>query len=801
MADDHESEKDSEGNDDTHAKEEEIVLQVETVCAVPQQRSSFFGGRSTSRNGRTAVNGNMRHSEAMRRERSLMQSAEKVVKAKKQAKRSQNVALLAIGVAVLGFLAMFAVVILGNEVSKDMFPEDNSNNELKTRSGGLVTVGQATSYTTLFDLPAFDTETLAHLKQLTLVLAYRSASRAPGSGVSLLDTTLNIVSALKARGGNACTLFGSSGAKVVIDSNARTAFAIIDGKYYIVRDIEPASSRDRRLSMTGGLRLLSGDEFFTPEHGFQRQANGAVGRKLASASTIRGYAEFSISAAAGLLDYANSQGPEVYTTVYMRGTAYMLGADGTGSMSAQVYYSAANPNSSAVLLEEIGGTRILINTSGAGAMYVFNAAGILTNCSDAMPAEMTPGGALTELSVRAVNDSLTLVSEDQELGDAVFEVDYYELDPSSIPSVFLSPSGEECSATLSPPPPAPPTSKFVNPANASASIEGLIQTAINASGIDTSGRRLADLMAEGSKMWRSRDVGDSLQDTVEHVRRLWGTSTYGASSYSMWQSASGAYSGYGTGGYFTDWVECTAGNANAQFHYTCDARGCNMNLGFAGSDDISDWLQNAQIWGGGPGNHHSGFYNYQNDLKTCVNYHRNLLKSWGIPLEYIVGHSLGGAAATIYSELHGQADRGVVTFGAPKTNLNSASLRGWRFIHRDDPVPSNMCFLGCPLIGHKHVVSRVYEYYDELTCWDERVERREQEKRNQCSSTWWKFWCWFEYVWVTVTEWVRSCRWDKKIRYISNTNFAYAFSNILWSVYGMVTKHSGYGDYPSITLS
>jgi len=774
--------------------------------AEPSDKSDGASPRSEGTKGRSRSSIKfMRPSEQERRERAIMQSANLVHKADMRARQSRKAAILAIGVAIIAFISLFCVVFLANEVSKEMTPSNNDH-ELRTRTGELIRVGQAISFSTIFDLPSFSTETLANLEKVTILLSHAPTSR-PSGGASQtsqpLGTTLHIVSAVKVLGGNACTLFGASGAKLTIDSNARTAFAIVDGKHYLVRDAEGTSARQRRLARRGGVRLLSAEEFFTPEHGFD--ATGA--RRLSSASAIKGYAEFAISAAAGLLDYANAQSDKQYTSIYLRGTAYMLGGDGSGSMQAEVYYSALDPNASAIFLQQVGGTKMLINASGAGVMYIFSATGALTNCSDSMPEEMYPTDALSEVTVKAVNETLTLVAQEETLGDAVFEVDYYELDPPVIPSVFVQPSGDECTATLEIPPPPPPATPHVNPTDVNASIEGLIQTALNTTNASISGRRLKDLMAEGARLWSARDEEQSLQDTAEYLRakhaRLlsWASSTLGATSNSLWHSSWGAYSGYSTDGHWTDWVECSAGNANAQFHYMCDWRGCNMNLAFAGSDDIKDWLQNTEIWAGATGIHAKGFYDYQNSLKSCVQYHRELLKSWGIPLEYVVGHSLGGAAAVIYSDIHGAARRGVVTFGAPKSHLASATVAGWRFFHRDDPVPSNLCFLGCPLAFHRHVVSNVRENYDELVCWNERVESREREKRKECASTWWKFWCWFEYVWVTVVEWVRSCRWEKKVRTISNTNFAYDYWSLLYSIYGAVAKHGSYGEYPSLRLT
>jgi hypothetical protein len=146
----------------------------------------------------------------------------------------------------------------------------------------------------------------------------------------------------------------------------------------------------------------------------------------------------------------------------------------------------------------------------------------------------------------------------------VFEVDYYELDPPEVPAFFISPSEDDCAATLpnaSPPPPPAPV--IFNPTDVNASIEGLIQVGINVSGTSASGRRLGELMAEGVGLWRSRPQSDTLPEVYSHVRRMWGAAT-AATSNELWHAADGSYVDTDTSGRYTDWAECKASNANAQ---------------------------------------------------------------------------------------------------------------------------------------------------------------------------------------------------------------------------------------------
>jgi len=419
-----------------------------------------------------------------------------------------------------------------------------------------------------------------------------------------------------------------------------------------------------------------------------------------------------------------------------------------------------------------------------------------------MPSEMYPTEAFQDITVKAVDESLSLVVEEDDLGESVFVVEYYEVDPVETPAMFVMPSPDDCDATLPATSPSPPIVAFVNPTDVNASIQGLIQVGINSTGTTTTGRRLDELMSAGAELWGARPEEETLPEIASHVRRLWGAAT-STTSNEMWYASGGGYDG-NPEGRFTPWSTCVSGNARAQFFYKCDHRGCNMNLAFAGSDDWKDWVfNNANLFPGGPGGkYHAGFYNYQNWLSGCVNNYRNQLRGWGIQLDYITGHSLGGGAATVYAQEHGNGLKGTVTYGAPKTNqviAGGSRVTGWRFMHADDPVTSSACFLGCAMRLHQHVVSSATEYYDKLECWNERASRRVQSKVKKCQKKWWKFWCWFEVAWTTVYEWVRSCAWKKKMRSVGYS-FAHNFYSLIWGAYGALAKHSAYAEYPSINL-
>ena len=223
-----------------------------------------------------------------------------------------------------------------------------------------------------------------------------------------------------------------------------------------------------------------------------------------------------------------------------------------------------------------------------------------------------------------------------------------------------------------------------------------------------------------------------------------------------------------------------------------------MALAFAGSDDIGDWLKNADKEKDSSGKYHKGFKTYVDMLSPCVETYRALLRVWGIEIDYIVGHSLGGAAATIYAQEFGNGLSGVATYGAPKTNFKKGTpLKGWRFYHDNDPVTSNLCFLGCPLKKLHHVTTRAIKYYDVIKTIDVKESKKVKSKAKKCKKKWWKFWCWFELIWTVVYEWVSNIRTDKCIsapNSLAKANkgkgFAHNFWNLITGIWGAIGTYT-----------
>jgi len=192
-------------------------------------------------------------------------------------------------------------------------------------------------------------------------------------------------------------------------------------------------------------------------------------------------------------------------------------------------------------------------------------------------------------------------------------------------------------------------------------------------------------------------------------RKLWGGR--GLNGHTASQLASFGYDGSLPGGW-NYWSDCINSNSVARFAYSYPV----MVLSYAGTNDMWDALQDLKTWGNAQ--YHGGFYDYVIMTKSCVDSRVNLLSSWGIPLSYITGHSLGGAAATVYQQLSNNGAT-VVTFGAPKTSKNTACRSsGVRIFNEKDPVASNgLGILG----GFNHDVTSSRQAYES----------------SYCSSSWW----------------------------------------------------------------
>ena len=808
-----------------------------------------------------------------------------IIREKKAKKKWRRATFLSIVMAVIGFIIMFGVVVVANEFSKEL-KTSNEAHEMRAPTGELLTVGQAKSYATLFDLPAFDTETLAHLQQLTIVVTPREGGQAH-------HATLSIVSAMKGLHATSCTLFGASGSKVVIDTQSHSAFAVIDGANYVVHDLETAQQRERRLGAKAVPRLHTEDEFFTAAYGFQVERDAATGavvrRRLQSESELQGYAEFALVAARGVLDYFSEQDGVDYQTVYMAGTMY---ADGdTTGVGMHLFYSKADVNSLAMATQTAESSTLFSNrVDNSSALtpfvYMYGAGGKLQECMPARRVEGSPweaenstiDEAALSLALHAVGDSLTVVLPgESDDDDWVFVVDTYALDVTfGSYAIFEAPTDDACIAThASPDEEEPPVVTHDGPfveTDPDAAVDALLQSMLNESDVDrrlSSARRLEDVMEDGKVLihqalarGRESKTTDEDLDAMEQDakalqlqkgRRLShaGRTKNSASSKEMFNV--GAYAAYGgikgdtcknhkhksTCRSYNHRTFAVCENANAKAIFTVKYKGWGSSrsmlvaLSFAGTDDGGDAMADLNYFvktGPSGTKYHGGFLGYVQQLAPCINPIRDALRRDGIELDFITGHSLGGAAATVYAQEYGEPLVGVATWGAPKTNYGSSGsvVKGWRFWHEDDVVSGNLCavnglitFLcpicgaifsaangGCPLSQYRHKVSKSYEYYDKLVC--DGGKARSAANRivgsNRCR--WWQWGCHASWAARWAAAYARNlCTWRKKRKSVYSTK-AYSGWYILNA--GVHTKYGEWEhswsrtyktDYSVITMS
>jgi len=579
----------------------------------------------------------------------------------------------------LGFIAMVSVLLLGLSVGGNaiaMFvivneakdtQTDSATHELRTTDGELITTGDALSYTPLFDLPAFDTSTLTKIRSVTLQLSAAS---------STFEATLTIVGAIKQHGQTSVTLHAADGSRVYIDSTSNVAMAHIDGKAYIID-----ATRRRALASKATPRMYSEDDFFVAELGFEisKDEQGLVRRRLSTDSHLYGFAAIAVSATRAILDATSSNSPVVYTSILLKGMMYKIDEDVGEQVAIEVYHSKVPVNKSSTDLLAITASTstarmtargmALLTDYAIGFSFIYDEQGVLKECK---PNSLTEAEVLSleEFVQMETSNGGQLILRDPN-GTTVIAVESYEVDPVAKPSTLTAPTPAACAA-LGGDPPAEEGLEFTEP------------TEVN----ETDPMFLEEMDEEDDEHDNQTHFLNGR--LLRHSRRgsYWGRSIYHGA---LLEAAIGGYREKPVTAGWRLHAQCFTNGATAKFLYKSGA----MVLSFAGTEmtDFRDWRNNLNVWSTHVNGKtvHAGFYSYQNSLSRCVNNHKNNLAGRGIPLSYIVGHSLGGASATVYAQMHGNARHGVVTFGAVKTRYNGqCSVAGTRYMHESDPAAGNL---------------------------------------------------------------------------------------------------------------
>jgi len=245
-----------------------------------------------------------------------------------------------------------------------------------------------------------------------------------------------------------------------------------------------------------------------------------------------------------------------------------------------------------------------------------------------------------------------------------------------------------------------------------------------------------------------------------------------------WELSQGAYGGGDTPSGFSMWKKCETDHAIAKFYWNNNYEVVAF-AGTSGLTDFGDWKDNLDR------DHrtengittHEGFYEYQRLLWDCVNEGISQNNAWGYKMTHVIGHSLGGAAATVYMQQakkdapsgtkSGLANARVMTFGAPKTRVgDSCTVAGDRIAHEKDAISSNVMGL---MGDFNHDVTTAF---------------RSKEHSNYCSSDCWLGCCPWGWSWRKGTFSENSCGYNSG-----------GCSWVADCAYYFGTVHLNYGDY------
>jgi len=506
-------------------------------------------------------------------------------------------------------------------------------------------------------------------------------------GSNKFEATFGVASVLKSKSKNAITLLTSDGSSILIDRDAAVATVEISGKRYFADGGDEGNKR-RRAQQAGEPRLYSADEFFVPENGFKVTLEGNMRRLAAQWSA--GFAALSVAAGEELLDHYNdaSGNGAQYTSIYFSGSI----AAGDKTYPAKVYFTSDESAFAGSRISITDGARTEITDYGLNFLYR-KTGSTVDSC---LP--------LSSSNLADYKKALSAIkSVDVTMGGAVVRISTTSGDGFVYihgPSVVLDAPADSLPL---------PTDDECRAAHAMTSS-------------DDSRRELGD--------------AKRMLDADELTPRQ------------LWNLAFASYKGEKAPSGFTREKAFEKDNTHAvAFSYNAGGQ-TRYVLGFAGTSgptDFGDWGDNLNRDKATLGKRtiHKGFLEYVERVDGEI-------QTWldDKTLSYVVGHSLGGAAATVYSVKYGGDDHkvathGVATFGAPKTSHDkSCSVPGTRWAHENDPVASNVMGMFSAL---KHDVENskkmvIADAGCTRNCWFtccpfSRAEKKKVEAQKTCSWT------------------------------------------------------------------
>jgi len=154
-------------------------------------------------------------------------------------------------------------------------------------------------------------------------------------------------------------------------------------------------------------------------------------------------------------------------------------------------------------------------------------------------------------------------------------------------------------------------------------------------------------------------------------------------------------------------------------------------LAFAGTDDLDDVIQDLDdtraprtTFHGVKKIYSKGYYKYTENLMKCVLDKVEHLEKKGQTLDFVTGHSLGGAASVIFQDISGHSAL-AVTFGQPahvegkEKDCEESANNVRRFFQEYDPVASQ-------IVGRARKLT--FDSSHAYKCWN---------KNGKCTEKWW----------------------------------------------------------------
>jgi hypothetical protein len=549
----------------------------------------------------------------------------------------------AVGVMVIMVGAMFAVTFSANEATKESHV---------SRSGAMVGLDGKTvktktleTYAKLFDLPKFDISTLSEIKQLTLRMH------------SGLQSSIAITKVEKEEGTRVAKFYSANGDEVTVDSDSAIVMANMGGQCQTVDVTKGDVQVARRLSAETA-RLYEANEFFALSD-FEGDVRGS--RKLSKDSTMVGFATIAIAATEAALDKVNGVLKDrTYTNVAFSGSTFKAGAS---CDAAQDFKVVLNKQNKTRVVETTRGDKRTVtmwfsDTVGVEMSFESNK---LIKCDNLQLDKPMPI-SIFEFEKRILahhGDEFVIQVEDDYLAGSVTLGE-------NAHKIIDIPDSREC----------------IN-ANRKAGEAKSIER--------NKGRRLGTHAPSGQDLW----------DLTQCSYRIGGPVWYVHCPFEEVASCENDPSVWSGGDWWKIWPWR---GARATLHKYGDR----YVMSFSGTDglyDLHDWVSDLSVGEdpAGPG-YHGGFWRYQNSLtKMAEAGHEGCKKIFEHTMtsrDYIVGHSLGGAAATVYHRVK-YGDNGganvpqLATFGAAKSTSGGAdhgqcqARPGTRYYHNNDPVASD----------------------------------------------------------------------------------------------------------------